>query len=123
MLREPGSGTRIATERLFGEAGLKLGVRMELGSTEAIKQAVMGGLGISVLSHHTLELDTSQKHYVVLDVEGFPIMRHWYFAYPAGKQLSIIARTFIDHLRQASQPKPDITQVLKAKEKRKRKGA
>jgi DNA-binding transcriptional LysR family regulator len=107
LLREPGSGTRIATERLFGELGLKLKMRMELGSNEAIKQAVIGGLGISVLSRHTLESDTPTKQFVVLDVKGFPIKRHWYFVYPAGKQLSIIARTFADHLRQASQARTD----------------
>lgn len=103
LLREKGSGTRIATERLFDELGLKIKVRMELGSNEAIKQAVIGGLGISVLSRHTLELDTPSSQFVILDVKGFPIKRHWYFAYPAGKQLSLIARTFIEHLRHASQ--------------------
>jgi DNA-binding transcriptional LysR family regulator len=99
LLREPGSGTRMATERVFGERGLKMKMRMELGSNEAIKQAVIGGLGISVVSHHTLESDSPTKQFVVLDVKGFPIKRHWYFVYPAGKQLSIIARTFADHLR------------------------
>ncbi|HSM97948.1 MAG TPA: LysR family transcriptional regulator [Gallionella sp.] len=102
LLREPGSGTRMATERKFGEADLRINMRMELGSNEAIKQAVIGGLGVSVLSRHTLELDAASKQFVVLDVKGFPIKRHWYFVYPAGKQLSIIARTFADHLRQAS---------------------
>jgi LysR family transcriptional regulator, low CO2-responsive transcriptional regulator len=102
LLREPGSGTRMATERKFDESGLKLKMRMELGSNEAIKQAVIGGLGVSVLSRHTLELDTPSKQFVVLDVKGFPIKRHWYFVYPSGKQLSVIARTFVDHLRQAS---------------------
>jgi DNA-binding transcriptional LysR family regulator len=102
LLREPGSGTRMATERLFSELGLKLKMRMELGSNEAIKQAVIGGLGVSVLSRHTLELDLPTKQFVILDVQGFPIKRHWYFTYPAGKQLSIIASTFADHLRQAS---------------------
>lgn len=43
------------------------------------------------------------RQFVVLDVQGFPIRRHWYFAYPAGKQLSIVASTFADYLRQASQ--------------------
>ncbi|MES1980852.1 MAG: LysR family transcriptional regulator [Pseudomonadota bacterium] len=105
LLREPGSGTRIATERVFAELGLKLKMRMELGSNEAIKQAVIGGLGISVLSRHTLESDMPSKQYVVLDAQGFPIRRHWYFAYPAGKQLSIIARTFADYLRQTTQAK------------------
>ena len=102
LLREPGSGTRIATERVFAEQGLKLKMRMELGSNEAIKQAVIGGLGISVLSSHTLALDAPSGQFVILDVQGFPIQRHWYFAYPAGKQLSIVARTFVDYLRQAS---------------------
>jgi DNA-binding transcriptional LysR family regulator len=102
LLREPGSGTRIATERVFAEQGLKPKRRMELGSNEAIKQAVIGGLGISVLSRHTLALDVPSGQLVILDVQGFPIQRHWYFAYPAGKQLSIVARTFIDYLRQAS---------------------
>jgi DNA-binding transcriptional LysR family regulator len=102
LLREPGSGTRIATERVFAEQGLKPKRRKELGSNEAIKQAVIGGLGISVLSRHTLALDVPSGQLVILDVQGFPIQRHWYFAYPAGKQLSIVARTFIDYLRQAS---------------------
>ena len=102
LLREPGSGTRMATERLFAERGLKIRMRMELGSNEAIKQAVIGGLGISVLSSHTLESDTLAKRFVVLDVQGFPIKRYWYFVYPAGKQLSLIAKTFADHLRKAS---------------------
>jgi len=102
LLREPGSGTRMATERVFAERGLKLKMRMELGSNEAIKQAVIGGLGISVLSSHTLALDASSGQFVILDVQGFPIQRHWYFAYPAGKQLSIVASTFADYLRQAS---------------------
>jgi len=101
LLREPGSGTRIATERLFEDKGHKLKMRMELGSNEAIKQAVIGGLGISVLSRHTLESDTPSKRFVVLDVQGFPIKRYWYFVHPAGKQLSIIAKTFADHLRKA----------------------
>ncbi|KIO49629.1 LysR family transcriptional regulator [Nitrosospira sp. NpAV] len=101
LSREPGSGTRIATERIFSEQGLKLKIRMELGSNEAIKQTIIGGLGISVLSHHTLGLDASMGQLAVLDVEGFPIHRHWYYAYPSGKQLSIVAQAFLGYLQQA----------------------
>ncbi|MEO6975717.1 MAG: LysR substrate-binding domain-containing protein [Gallionella sp.] len=119
LLREPGSGTRIATERLFGEAGLQLKVRMELGSNEAIKQSVMGGLGVSVLSRHTLDGNSSNDQYVILDVRGFPIKRYWYFAYPAGKQLSVIARAFIEHLKQSSQAKPDTPQTMKGRKTKK----
>lgn len=101
LLREPGSGTRKAMERLFADYGLNIKVRMELGSNEAIKQAIIGGLGVSVLSRHTLALDAPQGQLSVLDVVGFPIERQWYAAYPAGKQLSIVARTFLDYLKQA----------------------
>jgi len=118
LLREPGSGTRMATERKFDESGLKLKMRMELGSNEAIKQAVIGGLGVSVLSRHTLELDTPSKQFAILVVQGFPIKRHWYFVYPSGKQLSIIARTFVEHLRQSARPN---LINRKSKEKRKEK--
>jgi len=101
LLREPGSGTRKAVEQLFEEQGLSIQIRMELGSNEAIKQAIIGGLGVSVLSRHTLTLDAPLSELGVLDVAGFPIQRQWYVAYPAGKQLSIVARTFLDYLKQA----------------------
>lgn len=103
LMREPGSGTRLATERFFGEHGLKLKVRMELGSNEAIKQAVAGGLGIAVLSAHTLALERSSDELALLDVEGFPIRRHWYVAYPRDKQPSVVALAFLDFLREQSQ--------------------
>jgi DNA-binding transcriptional LysR family regulator len=101
LLREAGSGTRIATEQLFARHNLKIRVRMELGSNEAIKQAVVGGLGISVLSRHTLPPDVTAEQIVLLDVRGFPIERHWHVAYPKGKQLSVVAHTFLDYLKQA----------------------
>lgn len=101
LLREAGSGTRIALEQLFAQHSLKMKVRMELGSNEAIKQAVVGGLGISVLSRHTLTPDMPTDQLAVLDVQGFPIERHWFVTYPKGKQLSVVAKVFVDYLRQA----------------------
>ena len=94
LLREPGSGTRSVTERVFREKKLRLQVRMELGSNEAIKQAVAGGLGLSVLSRITLS--PANDSVVILPVEGFPLRRHWYLVYPAGKSLSAVARAFLD---------------------------
>jgi len=98
ILREPGSGTRLATERHFTELGLKPRLRMELGSNEAIKQAIAGGLGVSVLSQHTLTLDGEGALLRPLDVQGFPLMRKWYVAYPTGKHLSVAAEAFMEHL-------------------------
>lgn len=98
IMREPGSGTRKAVQNLFDERKIHLKVRLDLGSNEAIKQAIAGGLGISVLSAHTLTLDSSNSQLTVLDVEQFPIERYWYAVYPSGKQLSIVARTFLEYL-------------------------
>ena len=107
LMRESGSGTRLATELFFKEHGLPINFRMELGSNEAIKQAVAGGLGISVLSAHTLALEKSVNELVVLDVEGFPIRRQWYVAYSKGKQLSVVAQTFLEFLQSESKPLAD----------------
>jgi DNA-binding transcriptional LysR family regulator len=98
LMREIGSGTRIATQRLFDEHKIKLNMRMDLGSNEAIKQAIVGGLGLAVLSRHCLALEGDTGPLRVLDVQGFPIKRHWYLVYPEGKQLSIAAQTFYSYL-------------------------
>jgi len=108
IMREPGSGTRIAVERLFQDHKLALNVRMELGSNEAIKQAIVGGLGVSVLSRHTLALDAATGQLITLDVEQFPIERQWFAVSPAGKQLSIVAQTFLEYLRSATDQINDI---------------
>ena len=97
LMRERGSGTRIAIERRFAEHGITIRPRLELGSSEAIKQAILAGLGISALSRHALSLNQPGQ-FAVLDVEGFPILRHWYAVYPAGRQLSVVARAFLDYL-------------------------
>ena len=96
ILREPGSGIRDATLRIFEQNKLRPKVRMELGSNEAIKHAVVGGLGLSVLSLHTLTLEGADGPVALLDVEGFPIMRQWYIVHPKGKELSPVAQAFLD---------------------------
>lgn len=98
IMRESGSGTRMAVESFFAENRLKMRVEMEIGSNEAIKQAIVGGLGLSILSRHSLTLEGTQGPLVVLDVEGFPIQKHWYVIYPSNKKLSIVAQTFLDYL-------------------------
>ena len=97
LMREKGSGTRNAIERRFAELGITVRPRLELGSNEAIKQAILTGLGISALSRHTLMLNQPGQ-FAILDVQGFPIIRHWYAIYPAGRQLSVAARAFLDYL-------------------------
>ena len=96
IVREPGSGMRDATFRTFNAKGVQPNVRMELGSNEAIKHAIVGGLGLSVMSLHTILLEGIDGPVAILDVEDFPIMRRWYMVYPKGKELSLVARTFLD---------------------------
>jgi DNA-binding transcriptional LysR family regulator len=96
ILREPGSGIRDATLRMFDEFGRRPHVRMELGSNEAIKHAIVGGLGLSVLSLHTLALEGPDGPVAILDVEGFPILREWYLVHPKGKELSLVAKAFLE---------------------------
>jgi len=97
IIREPGSGIRDAMYKAFDEAGVQHPkVRMELGNNEAIKHAVAGGLGLSVLSLHTLSLEGVNGVVGILDVKGFPVLRDWYIVYPKGKELSLVAQTFLD---------------------------
>lgn len=94
VMREPASGTRAAMERLFAHHGLHPPIRTEITSNEAIKQAVAAGLGVAVVSRHTLELELITGRLTVLDVEHFPIKRQWYLVYRNGKRLSPIAQAF-----------------------------
>lgn len=94
LVREAGSGTRGAMERFFADRGLELRTSMEMSSNEAIKQAVQAGLGLGILSLQTLELELALKRLAVLDVEGFPIMRHWYVVHRIDKRLSPATQAF-----------------------------
>ncbi len=94
VVREPGSGTFIAMERFFDEHRVSLTTGMEMTSNEAIKQAVEAGLGLGIVSIHTLELELEAGRLVVLDVEDFPILRHWYVVHRQGKRLSPVAEAF-----------------------------
>jgi len=98
LVREPGSGTRQAVDRLFAEQGIKITPYMELGSSEAIKQGVMAGLGLSVLSRHNLRLELAGNHLAVLEVEGFPLKRRWYAVHLKSKRLTLAARTFLEFI-------------------------
>lgn len=98
VVREQGSGTRGAIERFFAQHNVHLKAVMELGSNEAIKQAVIAGLGLGIASMHTLELELETGRLAVLDVEGFPIVRHWYVVHRHGKRLSPVAQTFRDYV-------------------------
>jgi LysR family transcriptional regulator, low CO2-responsive transcriptional regulator len=92
--REAGSGTRLTSERFFKEQGIALRTRLEVGSHEAIKHTVAGGLGLAVVSSSTVVSELALGELAVLDVKGFPLLRRWHVVYPQGKQLSPVAKAF-----------------------------
>lgn len=105
LSREAGSGTRAAAEQAFAAQGVEWLPRMALGSNEAIKHAVRAGLGLAVLSRHTLALDPATEDLAVLPVAGFPLRRQWHLVWRQDRTLSLPARTLIDDLRTRLQVK------------------
>ncbi len=98
LVREQGSGTRIAMERFFTEQGIKLHTGTEMSTNEAIKQAVQADMGLGILSLHTVSLELEARRLVVLDVQSFPVMRDWYVVHRRGKRLTATAQMFKEFL-------------------------
>jgi DNA-binding transcriptional LysR family regulator len=98
LIRERGSGTRTAMERMFTERRFAPLETMEMSSNETIKQAVMAGMGMSFLSLHTVGLELATGKLAVLRVAGTPVMRDWYVIHRERKRLSPAAEAFKDFL-------------------------
>ncbi len=103
LAREAGSGTRAAVEEAFAQKGVDWPPRMALGSNEAIKHAVRAGLGLAVLSRHTLAADPATEGLRILPVAGFPLRGRWYLVWRQDRALSMPARAFVDDLRERLQ--------------------
>ena len=106
VMREPGSGTRTAMKRIFDEYGVTPNPGVQLSSNETIKQSVEAGLGLAVVSSHTVDLELEAGRLVALNVEHFPIMRKWYVVYRRGKRLSVTAQVFLDFVLSQGEIKP-----------------
>ena len=100
LLREQGSGTRAALEKALEDAGLPLQVSMQVGNNSAIKQGVTAGLGIALISRVAIDMELETNRLVILDVEGFPIIRQWRLVHVKDKYLSATARAFKSFLLQ-----------------------
>lgn len=103
LLRERGSGTRDVVERFFTRHNLALPVHMAMDTNEAIKQSVQAGMGLGIISRHGIELELETRRLVVLDVEHFPIVRHWHIVHRKNKRPSVAAQEFERFLLQAAQ--------------------
>ena len=94
IMREHGSGTRIAMEQFFQESGYEISSVMEMSSNDAINQAVEAGLGLGIVSKDTLQREIQLGQLTILDVESFPIMRHWYLVHRRGKRFTALMSAF-----------------------------
>ena len=100
VLREKGSGTRMAADQFFRKMQFVPKSLLELGSNEAVKEAVAGGLGVGVLSQHALHGQQRERGVGVVPVQGFPLPSAWYIVHPSGRRLSPLAQAFRRHLMQ-----------------------
>ena len=100
LLREIGSGTRAALENALQEAGVPLQLSMQVGNNSAIKQGVAAGLGIALISRVAIDMELETNRLVILDVEGFPIVRQWRLVHVKDKRLSATAKAFKSFLLQ-----------------------
>lgn len=100
ILREPGSGTRMAVDQHFRKKKFRPDVRLELGSNEAVKESVAGGLGVGLISKHALHGHDKENGVRVLQVEGFPLTSAWHMVHHQHQRLSPAAVAFRTHLLQ-----------------------
>ncbi|HEX9181875.1 MAG TPA: LysR substrate-binding domain-containing protein [Burkholderiales bacterium] len=119
LLREPGSGTRLAVDEHLTRARVALANRMTVGSNEAIKQAVAGGLGLAILSRHALS-DADLPEIQVLDVHGFPIEREWHLLHWRDQRLSAAAEAFRAYLLEFAAELRGATEISPAARPRRR---
>ena len=98
ILREKGSGTRMTGDQFFSKKKFRADVRLELGSNEALKESVAGGLGLGLVSKHALHGLLKEHGVSIVDVEGFPLPSAWHIVHPASKRLSPLALAFKQHL-------------------------
>lgn len=98
ILREKGSGTRMAGDLHFRKMKFRPDIRLELGSNEAVKESVAGGLGVGLLSRHALHGLQKEHGVSVIDIEDFPLTSAWHIVHPASKKLSPLALAFKQHV-------------------------
>lgn len=98
IFREKGSGTRMAGDQHFRKMKFRPDIRLELGSNEAVKESVAGGLGVGILSRHALHGLQKEHGVSVIEMENFPLPSAWHIVHPAGKKLSPVALAFKQHM-------------------------
>ena len=103
IYREEGSGTRVTMQEYFKKANIVPKVRFELTSSEAVKQAVVAGLGVSIQSILSIKNELKQNDIIIVPVEGLPLVENWQLIWLKQKKMSVVAKTFLEHVQQNKQ--------------------
>jgi DNA-binding transcriptional LysR family regulator len=100
LLREPGSGSKLAIERFCNEQKISLQPGIELGSNETLKHAVMAGLGVAILPRLSILSELATGALNIIELPGLPLKRSWCLVYPSAKQPTPTMKAFIDFIQQ-----------------------
>ncbi len=98
IYREKGSGTRLTMERYINTYNIPIKKKMELTSNEAVKQAVLAGLGYSIMPLIGIRNELKEKRLQIIPVDGFPIKSNWNIIWLREKKLSPVAKAFLKYL-------------------------
>jgi len=100
LTRETGSGSRLALEKHCQMQRLRMQSSMELGSNDAVKHAVIAGLGVAVLPKLSILPELELGRLAIIDIEGFPLRRSWCVVYPQAKYLTPAMKAFLTYIQQ-----------------------
>lgn len=100
IFREPGSGTRYVMEKFLGENNLPIQKKLELTSNEAVKQAVLAGLGYSVMPLIGIKNELKSGQLQLIPIKGFPIQSYWNLIWQKNKSFSPAAAAFLKYIRE-----------------------
>ncbi|MEO6355250.1 MAG: LysR family transcriptional regulator [Ferruginibacter sp.] len=103
IYREEGSGTRVTMQRYFQKANIVPHVKLELTSSEAVKQAVIAGLGFSIQSILSIKNELKQKEIKIIPVKGLPLTENWRLIWLRQKKMSEVAKAFLLFIQQNKQ--------------------
>lgn len=101
--RELGSGTRHVMEKFIKKNNLPVKMKMELTGNEAVKQAVIAGLGNSIMPLIGIKNELENEQLQIIQVKGFPIKSKWYLIWLKEKKLTPLAHAFLKYLRKEKQ--------------------
>lgn len=103
IFREEGSGTRVTMQQYFQKAHITPTVRFELTSSEAVKQAVIAGLGYSIQSLYSIKNELKQKEIKIIPVAGLPLVESWRLVWLKQKKQTMVAAAFLKYVQQNKQ--------------------